>query len=181
MCGLKKGRPLKFDRESKHYYMIDKTPAGQRKCPFCAEMILAEAIKCRFCQSMLVDDQGQAINDPKALKKAEVGPPGVLGLLIWNLMVPGLGSWKLGYRLRGGIILGVVSVAMVIWGMEAMEIFNKILSQAIHSGNAHVSPELMEKMQSGFWYEVTFWVYLYSFIDMLWLYPWKGKPTQPHA
>lgn len=36
-----------------HVETLDEMTSGQRKCPFCAELIKAEAKICRFCQREL--------------------------------------------------------------------------------------------------------------------------------
>ena len=33
-----------------------------KKCPFCAEEILEEAVKCKHCGSMLTGEEKQSVN-----------------------------------------------------------------------------------------------------------------------
>ena len=40
-------------------FKMDTSERNEKKCPYCGEMIKAEAIKCRFCGEMLEDAQSQ--------------------------------------------------------------------------------------------------------------------------
>ena len=158
-----------------------------RKCPFCAEIILVEAIKCRYCQTMLVDEQGKQLSLPVSGNLSSIaagGSPGltpispsIWGLLFWNLLCPGLGAIKLGHRIRGWLILGLMVVFMTFWSLEAMNIVNQSIAIAMKSGNVNQVKSSLEGIQSGTWYDAMIYLYIYSFIDLLYIFPWKNSKS----
>lgn len=61
---------------------------GMKKCPFCSEMIRAEAIKCRFCAEFLNTDEAKALEaelqgDSKPAQSGALfeGRPSLLGMV----------------------------------------------------------------------------------------------------
>ena len=77
-----------------------------KKCPFCAEEINDDAIKCHFCGEFLTNSVSDRINASAGVQ--QTWSPGVAALL--SFLIPGAGQLYKGNV--GGGILCVVAVAV---------------------------------------------------------------------
>ncbi len=81
-----------------------------KKCPFCAELIQSEAIKCKHCGEFL-DGSGRSSNRPETKKWYYSTPSMIIGILFLGaVVIPFI--WKNPYyKTSTKIILSVVSLA----------------------------------------------------------------------
>lgn len=88
-------------------------PPETKQCPFCAETIQREAVKCRFCGEFL--DGSRTAASPQAVHYASAHPtqkqkdPGLAAVL--SVICPGLGQVYNG-QIGIGILLGIVCVLL---------------------------------------------------------------------
>jgi len=134
------------------------------KCPFCAELILKDATICKHCKSRVKDANGKHFKPGSELpdKKNEVS----LGsAMLSNLFCPGYGSWRLGQKMRGGIIFAVITIMTIFYAQDTITILSPAFQSAM-SGNMDAIDTIADGTKGSSWGTLITIVYIYSFVDV---------------
>lgn len=133
--------------------MVEKVDESKRvKCPWCAELIMPEALICPFCQSRAVH-----------------GPPGMLRAMFLNLVCPGLGAWRLGHKIRGTVFFFLVTASLLIYAAEVVPVIQREVDIALRTGKTTGLTKLETNMRSNAWFDIAFYAYVWSFFDIIFL------------
>ncbi len=85
-----------------------------RQCPFCAETILAAAVKCRFCGEFLNTEQAKAL-------VRSVGEEDESQAEIGELLFSGQPSlWAITGTFVKGVIVLALAISLAVWHIERM-------------------------------------------------------------
>ncbi len=157
--------------------MIEKIDESKRvKCPWCAEQIMPEALICPFCRSK-VKELPMPEKIASAEKPAE-SRPGMMRAMILNLVCPGLGAWRLGYKTRGALVFILVLFGILVYTAEVVPVIQKEVEIAFRTGNTTGLMQLENNLKDNSWLDITFYVYLLSFVDIFFLIR-NSKKTDP--
>ncbi len=101
-----------------------ENPRKTKPCPFCGEMILADAVKCRYCKEFLTEDEDSlpvshhaaglrrpirpAPSETPAAQKTDSGPACTTPMRV----VPSL--WGMAGTFLSGLLIAAVGIALMI-------------------------------------------------------------------
>lgn len=148
--------------------MVEKVEDSKRvKCPWCAELIMPEALICPFCRSKVADMP--AAKKVAGAGKPEDGRPSMLRAIVLNLACPGMGAWKLGHKTRGAIFFFLVTVSLLIYAAEIVPAIQKEVDIALRTGKTTGLTKLETDLKDNAWLDIAFYIYVWSFFDIVFL------------
>lgn len=136
------------------------------KCRYCAEMIMPEALICPFCRSKLSSGAG---SDKPADSVEPPAAPGFMRVMVYNLICPGFGAWKLGHRARGAVIFFLVIGCLTIFAGQVLPVIQRSVAVAVNTGRTQQLNALSSELENNPWLEIGFYAYLLSFVDSYFL------------
>lgn len=104
-----------------------------KKCPFCAEEIQEEAIKCRFCGEFL----DESVRPKPKTKWYYSNPVIVIGLLVAGPFALPLVWRNPSYTVITKVIITIVVIAVTIWVCYLMGYMYERLIEEVNSLGLH--------------------------------------------
>ena len=102
-------------------------------------------------------------------KKQPEGPS-IGSSLAANFFFPGMGSWRMGEKVRGGIIMFVMVLCVIMTTSGYFSLMNRQIDAALDTQDDAAFDASFSKTGSNWWLTISTLVFIYSFVDVFLIY-----------
>jgi hypothetical protein len=101
--------------------------------------------------------------------------PAIISAITANIFLPGIGSWKLGYKKRGAAILIVMILSILMAGWSYASSINNQIDAALDISDDEALESSLNSSGSFYWVALGAIAFAYSFLDIFLIYRQKKK------
>ncbi len=95
--------------------------------------------------------------------------------IVANLFLPGIGTWKLGARKRGAIIMVFMLLCTIMGGLSYVSSMNSQLDAALDMQDDAAFEASFNSSGNSYWMFFSGLIFVYSFVDIFLVYRSKKK------
>jgi predicted nucleic acid-binding Zn ribbon protein len=101
-----------------------------KKCPFCAEEIQNEAVKCKHCGEFLIDAELKRMKKDADLKWYQRTSSIVISLLLIGPLALPIVWFHPKYSITTKVVVSVLTIGLMLgFGVIMIELYNQLLKQ----------------------------------------------------